>query len=412
MAALNTLPKIAIVAASAPPYGAGGVASAHYNLWRALVTRGYPAQLFTFFDNGVKSQSERGIVRSGVAPQWAKRLFVLLNLPWRLLQPKKLAYHAAEILRNAPGALRMSRAIEAFAPDVVLLSDHGAPGLWLRKRAGQRFVLVSHHNPARIAQESGLGDFSQADVRTAIWLENQILQKIDHVICPSHYMLGWFKKTYRYSGPVSVAPNMIDLSTVDAIALAPLHKRLQFPAGAKFVYLPSAGSRIKGADYLIAVINKLLSLVKDAVGFYIPGDVEPEIAHALQTHPAAASIFLPGQINYPQHVGIVKSCDIAISPALMENFSMAILEAAYLGLPVVAFQRGGNADIIADGENGYLIAGLDADAMAVQAADLLNSPQLSSLKRSAEAYTRQKFSADNVLDAYLAALAPEASPHA
>ncbi|MBX3047230.1 MAG: glycosyltransferase family 4 protein [Anaerolineales bacterium] len=409
MAALSKKSRIAIVAASAPPYGAGGVASAHYNLWRALRQRGYAARLFTFYDNGVKDDSEPEIVRHGVAPQWLKRLFVLLQFPWRVLQPGKLAYQAAEILRNAPGALRMARSIREYAPDTVLLSDHGAPGLWLRKSAQQCFVLTSHHNPARIAKESGLGAFSALDTRLAIWLENQVLKKVDQVLCPSGYMREWFKQTYAFDGPVSVVPNMIDLSTVDRVEPQAVREQLGLPTTARVVYMPSAGSRIKGAEYLLEIIDALLGLVKDPLGFYIPGYIEPEVMDKLEAHKARGHMLLPGQVSYAEHIGYVKASDVAISPALMENFSMAIVEAACLGLPVVAFRRGGNADIIEDGKNGYLVADFNAGRMADRAAELLNAPNLETIQQETKAYTRGKFSADRVLDMYLHALVTEAA---
>lgn len=396
--------RIAIVAPSAPPYGAGGVASAHYNLWRALRRRGYDVRLFTFFDNGVKDKPAKGIIRHGLAPVWFKRLFVLLLLPWRFLQPGKLAYQTAEILRNAPGALRMARSIYAFSPQTVLLSDHGAPGLWLRKMRDQHFVLISHHNPARLAAESGMGDFSRLDTRLAIWLENQVLKKIDHVLCPSRYMHTWFRKTYRFSGPAGVVPNLIELAGVDQIKPRNIRKQLGLPSRAKVVYLPSAGGYIKGARYLLRIIDKLQLKLKFPLGFYIPGFVEPDVMAQLRQHPARARMLLPGQVSYSAHIQYVKACDVAISPALMENFSMAIVEAAYLGLPVIAFKRGGNADIIDDGRNGFLFSGLNVDAMAQRAAVLLNSPTLSELRKRTQKYTRAKFEADRVLDSYLKVL--------
>lgn len=409
MAALiKRSPKIAIIAASAPPYGAGGVASAHYNLWRALVKRGYAARLFTFYDNGLPQEKSNGILRHGAAPQWVKRLFVLINSPMRLLQPGKLVYHVAEILRNAPGSMRMARSIKVFDPDVVVLSDHGAPGLWLHKKPGQRFILVSHHNPARISVESGLGNFSELDTRLAIGLENRVLRKVDSVICPSHYMRRWFKKTYQFEGRVSVVPNVIDFSTVDAIKLRSVKNKLKLATRARVVYLPSAGTHIKGGKFLLAIIDGLLKNSPE-LGFYIPGHVDSDVLSALKQHAAFKRMLLPGQVSYPQHVGYVKGCDIAVSPALMENFSMAIVEAAYLGLPVVAFNRGGNADIITNGKNGYLVS--DVRSMVKQASLLVTSPKLTAVKKATKTYTRQKFATTLVLDAYLKAILGSGSLH-
>src|SRR5690606_20894626 len=127
-------------------------------------------------------------------------------------------------------------------------------------------------------------------------------------------------------------------------------------------------------------------------------------------HSAFKRMLLPGQVSYPQHVGYVKGCDIAVSPALMENFSMAIVEAAYLGLPVVAFNRGGNADIITDGKNGYLVA--DVTTMVKKATLLLNSPKPAVTKLATKNYTRQKFDTDLMLDGYLRVMLGSGGVHA
>src|SRR4026207_2127396 len=47
--------RIAIVSSSCPPEGAGGVSSAHYNLYRAIKLRGHEARMFTFGEYNVPS---------------------------------------------------------------------------------------------------------------------------------------------------------------------------------------------------------------------------------------------------------------------------------------------------------------------------------------------------------------------
>jgi glycosyltransferase involved in cell wall biosynthesis len=47
--------------------------------------------------------------------------------------------------------------------------------------------------------------------------------------------------------------------------------------------------------------------------------------------------------------------DFAIHPSTMESLSNAILEEMSAGLPVVAFNVGGNSELIEDGKNGFLV---------------------------------------------------------
>lgn len=396
-------PKIAIVAASAPPFSSGGVASAHYNLFRALKGRGFAVKLFTFFDNGISENRGGAIVRCGASPRLVNVIYRLAQLPFRIIQPGKLAYQSATIFRSAIGAFKMGRAIRRFDPDVVILSDHGAPGLFVPKKPGQRFVLISHHNPARFANEPLLGDYSQLDARLAIWLEQFVFKKVDQVICPSRYIAKWFHKTYSFEGSVRVLPNLIDLHLIDSIKSKDVRKEMNLPKNAIIIYLPSAGTLIKGSSFLTEIIEGLFQMARRRIGLYIPGHVEELMAQRLKADPRARSLYLPGQLTYAEHIAIVKSCSFGITPAIMENFSMAILEAAYSGVPMLAFRRGGNEDIIENGKNGYLFQAFQVSEMLEMAMRLMKGGRVQALKKRTKSFTRQKFKSDVVLEQYLQA---------
>jgi glycosyltransferase involved in cell wall biosynthesis len=52
---------------------------------------------------------------------------------------------------------------------------------------------------------------------------------------------------------------------------------------------------------------------------------------------------------------ILGASDVAVLPSLKEGFSNAILEAMACGVPMVASQVGGNAEVIDHGTNGFLV---------------------------------------------------------
>ena len=53
-----------------------------------------------------------------------------------------------------------------------------------------------------------------------------------------------------------------------------------------------------------------------------------------------------------------------ITPSLQENLSNAIMECMSCGTPVVAFDVGGNADMISHKENGYLAYNMDPESLS------------------------------------------------
>jgi glycosyltransferase involved in cell wall biosynthesis len=67
------------------------------------------------------------------------------------------------------------------------------------------------------------------------------------------------------------------------------------------------------------------------------------------------------------------SCDVFVHPSYLEGFSISLVEAAKLGLPIIACNVGGNPELVVDGHNGLLVKDRDvqslADAMARLADD-------------------------------------------
>jgi glycosyltransferase involved in cell wall biosynthesis len=391
--------KIAVVAFSAPPHSSGGVASAHFNLFLAFREQGIQARLFTFGDAGNESDSD--IVRNGT-PSWLVRLLLKINgRVFGLLQPGKRAYQTADIFTSLVGARRMSGAISEFGPDVIVLSDHGAPGLMLKKPKGSKIILVSHHNPARFVAHPELADFSLLDASWALMLEQRVLRKVEAVVCPSNYMMDWFQRSYRFSGPIRVIPNLLNQEMLDRVAEIDIREQLSLKPDATLIYMPSAASRIKGAQYVLEIIRRIMAENKDPIGFYIPGHATPELIGEIAKLPPQVQVCLAGEVPYQEHIANMKSCTFGISPSLLENYSMALLEAVTCGIPMVAFDTGGNADIIHNGENGYLAPEGDVVSLVELAHRLLNNSDIEEFKRKTEIYSRTILAPGKALVSYL-----------
>ncbi len=70
------------------------------------------------------------------------------------------------------------------------------------------------------------------------------------------------------------------------------------------------------------------------------------------------------------------TCDVIALPSVFEGLPLALLEALTLGLPVVATQAGGAAEVLSHGRNGLLAPMRDASALAHALDRLLGYPPL------------------------------------
>jgi len=96
---------------------------------------------------------------------------------------------------------------------------------------------------------------------------------------------------------------------------------------------------------------------------------------------------------------ILKKADLAVMPSLVEPLGMAQIEAAGLGIPVVASNVGGIPETISDRETGLLVEP-NADAFALSLDYALSRPEeMRAMAHRARADVRSRFSVENCISA-------------
>jgi sugar transferase (PEP-CTERM/EpsH1 system associated) len=109
--------------------------------------------------------------------------------------------------------------------------------------------------------------------------------------------------------------------------------------------------------------------------------------------------WLPGSRDDP--ADFLRSLDVFVLPSRVEGISNALLEAMASGLPAVATAVGGNSELVADAETGFLVPRADPVAMAAVLAryvedDGLRNAHGAAARRRAEAF----FGLDGTVQAY------------
>ena len=73
---------------------------------------------------------------------------------------------------------------------------------------------------------------------------------------------------------------------------------------------------------------------------------------------------------------LLVQADLFVLSSLSESLPVSVIEAMRAGLPVVATDVGGMAELVVDGQNGYLVAPKDVNQLCQRLADLMTEPQL------------------------------------
>lgn len=104
------------------------------------------------------------------------------------------------------------------------------------------------------------------------------------------------------------------------------------------------------------------------------GQEEAKIQQIVNEQRVNAYFDFPGYVQEPY--SLLTEGNVFILPSRIEDFSVALLEAASAYLPLMAFDVGGNSEIIQDGWNGYLVTPFNIDDFARKLYHLMQNPQL------------------------------------
>ena len=189
-----------------------------------------------------------------------------------------------------------------------------------------------------------------------------LLRKSDAVFCNSNYLRNITEDFYLVDEKkIKVIPNGVELpqlnekirsSQLKAVVVANYHK-------------------YKGYDLLFSALSLLTKPLE--VHIIGRGDFKKAFKNLLEKIPSSININFRGEMN---QVSIYQKFDFAIHPSTSEGLSNAIMEELANGLPVIAFNIGGNKELIENGYNGFLIDNIDSQALAEKIHILQKSPDL------------------------------------
>ncbi len=140
--------------------------------------------------------------------------------------------------------------------------------------------------------------------------------------------------------------------------------------GEKAVGMVARLEEVKDHKTFLLAAQELLQRRQD-VRFYIIGD--GSLRDALEQE--AQRLGIAEQVSFTGFVQEIErleaALDIAVITSKAEALCLSILESMIAGIPAIGTDSGGVAEVIADGENGYLIPVGDSHALALRLEELL-----------------------------------------
>lgn len=171
--------------------------------------------------------------------------------------------------------------------------------------------------------------------------------------------------------------------------------------GGKLVLVVARLHPEKGYEYLFRALPSLRDQVKASflVAIAGTGPLEGEYRGLVRSLGIEGSVrFLGFRRDVPD---LMAAADLLVLPSLAEAFGLALAEALYLGLPVVATRAGAIPEIVTDGVDGLLVPPASSEALAGAVASLLDVPgRLASLAGKGRDRVVKEFGFERMIRAY------------
>lgn len=241
------------------------------------------------------------------------------------------------------------------------------------------------------------------DLSNTIWKKKKaIYSKLDlHIVSPSKWLAEECRKSSLMgSFPVQAIPNPIDTDLYSPGDQFEARKLLSLNVSKIYILFSAINAvedKNKGYSHLLDALSRLKTRTDiSQFELLIVGSNKPEheLCGCIPVH------YLGIIESEPLMVSMYRAVNVTVSPSFSENFSNTILESHACGTPVIAFNIGGNADIIEHKETGYLAQAFSPDDFADGISWCLKNNSDRTLSGNARHKILNHFSFDQVAEQY------------
>ncbi len=200
------------------------------------------------------------------------------------------------------------------------------------------------------------------------------LQSADSRLMVSKNLQDVYVETYGTSLKTEVMYNGIDGNRFNAEVIGTPNKSELLPVSSDDFVIGTAVvlSEQKGLKYFIEAAANVCAIASN-VKFIIAGDgpLREELEALAESLNLKERLFF---IGFQTEIPLIVSCyDVYLMTSLWEGLPLSLIEALALGKPVVATDVGGNAEVVLDEENGFIVPPMAVDKITEALTKMINN---------------------------------------
>lgn len=290
----------------------------------------------------------------------AEGLIKLLAMHISKLRPlyKKIKYHSTDRFAKKVAKYAIKNHVDAVvsyddyssvlftllkenAPDILRIMDVSAANILYMKQIYEKDMLLQPEFAKRLRKE-----------RELVWNEGNIKRAHSEIkntqifLSPSKFVA----RSLEYSGvskkQIKICPYGVDVKQFDQKKYADVQEIKKRPI--RFIYVGGV-KELKGAAYLFHAIKEI---PKEQAELTIVGQYNPK---DLDISPYLNRVTFTGPVLHTEVSKLLMKSDVFVFPSLGEGLSLATLEAAACGLPLIVSENSGVNDAITEGQEGFVI---------------------------------------------------------
>jgi len=163
---------------------------------------------------------------------------------------------------------------------------------------------------------------------------------------------------------VTVIPNSYDKNIFKPIP-EDCKEGLNIPKNKKIILSVGMLEEIKGHEYLIKAMKKVIDKEKDVLCIIVgSGQLKSKLQRLINDLNLNDYVKLVGAKQHDEIPLWMNASDLFVLPSLNESFGIVQIEAMACGKPVVATRNGGSEEIVVNEKLGYLVESKNSDDLA------------------------------------------------